>query len=106
MISELQIMEPPPHPQALMPIKDSDHPHWALLVACFKGGDFRDRITRFEEALGDTPGSFAGDTDNCPLKHHFANGIYVREILIPRGCLYVGRIHKFDHPRVLRSEEH
>lgn len=39
-----------------------------------------------------------GNTDDvCPLAHHFAPGLYAREILIPQGVLIVGKIHKHAH---------
>jgi hypothetical protein len=42
-----------------------------------------------------------GDNPICPLKHSFADGMYVREIFIPKGCLIVGKIHKHNHPNFL-----
>lgn len=36
----------------------------------------------------------------CPLPepvHHFAPGIYMRELTVPAGMLIVGKIHKHDH---------
>lgn len=32
----------------------------------------------------------------CPLKHYFAEGLYVREIFIPAGCVLVGYVHMQD----------
>jgi hypothetical protein len=32
----------------------------------------------------------------CPLRHYFADGLYVREIFIPAGCALVGYIHTQD----------
>lgn len=32
-----------------------------------------------------------------PLKHHFAPGLYAREIFIPAGSVIVGKIHKHGH---------
>jgi len=37
----------------------------------------------------------------CPLKHHFVKGMYARELFIPQGTLYVGKIHKFSHFRII-----
>jgi len=34
-------------------------------------------------------------------KHYFANGLYAREISIPRGALITGMIHKTEHLCVL-----
>jgi len=33
----------------------------------------------------------------CPLTHHFAPGAYGRQILLPKGVLVVGKIHKHAH---------
>lgn len=37
------------------------------------------------------------------VKHRFHGGMYAREILIPKGTLLTGRIHKFDHFDVMIS---
>jgi len=33
----------------------------------------------------------------CPLVHHFAPGLYAREILLPAGSVVVGKIHRHAH---------
>lgn len=38
---------------------------------------------------------------DCPLKHHFAPGAYAREILLPKGSVVVGKIHKHAHVNVV-----
>jgi hypothetical protein len=72
-------------------------------LAAYEKDELRKRIVDFEEALGQQPGAFFGDTVNCPLIHKFAEGIYVREIFIPAGTYIVGKIHKFSHPNFLMS---
>lgn len=37
----------------------------------------------------------------CPLKHHFAPGVYVREILMPAETIIIGHIHKTEHLNIL-----
>ena len=32
-----------------------------------------------------------------PVRHEFNGSMYARQILIPKGTLITGRIHKFDH---------
>lgn len=61
----------------------------------------RDKLLAIEEGLRKVPGAFIGDSDNCPLTHTFADGVYVREIFIPKGTLVVGKIHKHSHPNFL-----
>jgi len=47
----------------------------------------RGKILRLEQALAKMP------QFECPLKHYFADGLYVREIFIPAGVALVGYIH-------------
>ncbi len=61
----------------------------------------RQDILHFEEEIKKQPGSFIGDSDICPLKHTFTDGIYTREIFIPAGMFVVGKIHKHEHPNFL-----
>jgi hypothetical protein len=42
-----------------------------------------------------------GDQHDCPLKHSYADGVYVREIFIPKNKVLVGKIHKHSHPNFL-----
>lgn len=35
---------------------------------------------------------------DCPLKHTFEDGFYVREIFMPKGSLITSKIHKTRHP--------
>lgn len=37
----------------------------------------------------------------CPLKHHFAPGVYVREIFMPADTIIIGHIHKTEHLNIL-----
>jgi hypothetical protein len=38
---------------------------------------------------------------DCPVTHHFAPGVYMRELLIPQGVLLTGAVHKTAHMSVL-----
>lgn len=64
---------------------------------------FREGVKEFENHIGNQDGAFFGDSDVCPLKHTFSDGIYVREIRIPAGMYIVGKIHKHAHPNFLLS---
>ena len=57
----------------------------------------RKKLLDIEKQLSSCEGAKLGDSDLCPLKHHFADGVYAREISIPKGTVIVGKIHKDDH---------
>lgn len=59
----------------------------------------RKKILDFEKILDTHPEAVHGDC--FPLKHSFAEGVYVREIFIPKGSLLTGKIHKHSHPNFL-----
>ena len=67
--------------------------------------NFRQAIKDFEAKIAAIPEHYEGDTDNCPLKHSFADGVYVREIFIPKGHILTGKIHKHTHPNFLMQGE-
>lgn len=61
----------------------------------------RKDLLSVESKIASHPDAFFGDSDVCPVKHSFADGIYVREIFIPKGTLLTGKIHKHEHPNFL-----
>jgi hypothetical protein len=68
---------------------------------------FRKLIMDFEDKLLDLPDSY-GDPEKPgqdkmantinPLKHTFADGLYIREIFMPKGQIISTGIHKKEHP--------
>jgi len=58
--------------------------------------NIRREIDDLEAMIKKIPGH--GENDCLPLKHKFAEGMYVREIFIPKGMLVVGKIHKKSNP--------
>ena len=38
-----------------------------------------------------------GDSADCPVTHHFAPGLYAREIFMPAGHVVIGKIHRHAH---------
>ena len=41
----------------------------------------------------------------CPVKHMFANGLYCREIFIPKGVKIIGKIHATQHFNTILTGE-
>lgn len=62
------------------------------------------RMLEVEEAIGSMPGAKFGD-DACPLKHTFADGLYIREMRAPKGMLNVSKLHKTTHPYFILEGE-
>ena len=69
--------------------------------------NFRTQIMELEERIKNINDRdvIIGDSQACPLKHSFSDGIYVREITIPAGMVIIGKIHKHDHPNFLLKGE-
>ena len=63
----------------------------------------RDQIDYLEKVIGSIPGSQKGDV--FPLEHSFVNGVYVRQITVPKGAFLIGKIHKEEHPSFLLKGE-
>lgn len=57
--------------------------------------EIRSRIDELEAKMLESP--------QVPIEpiHHFAQGVYAREILIPRGTLLTGKIHKTEHLNII-----
>lgn len=36
-----------------------------------------------------------------PIKHHFSQGVYAREMFMPKGALITGKIHKYQQLNIL-----
>lgn len=75
--------------------------HASLMPQALERAQRRGQLLAFEAALAQVPGAVFGDNELCPLTHHFAPGMYLREIWIPAGTLLVGKIHKEAHLVVL-----
>ena len=62
-------------------------------------------MTNVKDKIAKLPGAVMGGTLECdgahglcPLKHHFGEGTYAREIFMPKGVLLVSKIHKEKNP--------
>jgi hypothetical protein len=64
----------------------------------------REKILSFEKALGKIPGAKFGD-GAFPLKHTFTDGMYIREIFMPKGYVLTSKIHKLSHPYFILKGE-
>ena len=62
--------------------------------------EYRNKVLDLEQELLDSGVCYTGDElDRInPLKHTFADGCYIREILMPAGQVIISKIHKKLHP--------
>lgn len=37
----------------------------------------------------------------CPVTHHFSQGVYARELFIPKGTVLTGKIHKYHQLNIM-----
>jgi len=67
----------------------------------------RVRIELLEQELltKDNPYIVKGNTDSFPLKHSFSDGVYVREMLMEKGGIVIGKLHKYTHTWFLLQGE-
>jgi len=57
---------------------------------------YRIALLKIERAMRANPHHVLGSF--FPLKHTFANGMYIREIFVPKGYIVMTYIHKQSHP--------
>jgi len=71
----------------------------------------RSAIFRLEDAIKSIPGSGIEESGIQHI-HHFAPGVYAREMIVPAGVLLTGAVHKTEHisifmeGRMLIPDEH
>jgi len=65
--------------------------------------NFRINIYALEKKIMEQADAMIGDSDITPLKHIFTDGIYTRQIFIPKGKVLTGKIHLHEHPNMLMA---
>jgi hypothetical protein len=65
----------------------------------FDDPSVRTNIDRLEKMMVDMGGK------PIEARHYFANGLYAREIFIPKGTLLTGKIHKTEHLNIVSKGE-
>lgn len=70
----------------------------------------RSRVQALEAAMLREPGVYVSggerDIDElCPVKHHFSQGVYAREMFIPKGTVLTGKIHKYTQLNIMSQGE-
>lgn len=47
----------------------------------------------------------SGMAIDIPIEHRFSEGVYAREMTVPKGVMLVGRVHKFRNLNILSKGE-
>ena len=65
----------------------------------------RENILKLQEIMVNMDESLMNEAldEVFPLTHHFAPGVYAREILLPEGHVIIGKIHKHAHLNFLMT---
>ena len=75
--------------------------------------DIRDGVTELSLDIPEFTEAVQAQVDNleqkimglppaeCPVVHRFTPGLYIREILMPKGTLITSKIHLTEHPYVI-----
>lgn len=67
----------------------------------------RDKIMDLQRAVQELPGaetrSSVNGSKTFPNRHHFANGVYLRQLFLPEGSITVGAIHRYECHNILMS---
>ena len=63
------------------------------------GSNFMEQIELLENLMinSGSPDIIVGNSKELPLTHSFSDGIYIREIFIPKGMFVIGKIHILHH---------
>jgi len=69
--------------------------------------EFINKIETLENAMlaSDDIRIAKGNSDMFPLKHSFSEGVYIREMFMPKGGLVIGKLYKISHTWFLLSGE-
>ena len=61
-------------------------------------------IREFRQKILDLQGTLAKQPQvDLPLLHDFSKGVYLRQILMPKGSLVIGKTHKTEHLNIIMS---
>lgn len=60
--------------------------------------DMRSKVYALEDEIANLP------SVDCPLWNHFAPGLYARKILIRKGTVLTGAVHKTEHLCIISGD--
>lgn len=92
-----------------MDIKKSENIELLLHHVNENRGMLWEKIEEFRQQIMGIEGSIDHHTQEMeevfPTTHHIANGLYTREVFMPKGACVISYVHKQDHPSFLLKGE-
>ena len=89
--------------------KKQESPEDLLYLIDTNRGMLWEAIADFKNTLMDVEGAVAHHTDGMqevfPVTHHLKDGLYTREVFMPKGSLVVSFIHLTNHPSFFMKGE-
>ena len=89
--------------------KKKENPENLLRLIDVNRGLLWEAISEFKDTLNKISGAIHHHTvemqETFPVKHHIEDGLYTREIFMPKGSLVVSFIHLTNHPSFFLSGE-
>jgi quercetin dioxygenase-like cupin family protein len=70
-----------------------------MVVTPKSASELRGKVFQLEQKMLEQPQL------DLPVKHHFSQGVYARELFIPAGTLLTGKIHKYEQLNILSQGE-
>lgn len=72
-----------------------------------KKKDFFADCKKLEKIMANNGALIGHECDEklLPLQHNFVDGLYIREIFMPKGTLLTSKIHKTNHPYFVMKGE-
>jgi hypothetical protein len=73
--------------------------YWNMMEDYKKRQEFREKISEIQRYAMESDEFMKGDEMNeyNPVKHTFADGLYIREIFNPAGQILITKVHKKQH---------
>lgn len=65
--------------------------------------EIRSFIAAVEQRL--VSGDYNGEPIDVPINHHFSQDVYAREMIVPKGAIIIGKIHKYQNLNILSKGE-
>ena len=71
----------------------------AAMIEAQQGGTFREKVWRLQRVMETMAQA------EIPVEHGFADGLYMRTIVFPKGAIAIGKVHVEEHVDVMLTGE-